>query len=125
MRAGLASRIRLARADATAFDPAILFDVPAFSRIYFSYSLSIIPAWPAALERALACLEPDGELHVVDFGGQEGLPRWFRPALRRWLDLFHVQPRDQLEAEIARLGALPTVERPFGGYAQYLVCRRA
>jgi len=35
-RAGLARRIELARADATAFDPAWLFGVPGFSRIVFS-----------------------------------------------------------------------------------------
>jgi S-adenosylmethionine-diacylgycerolhomoserine-N-methlytransferase len=124
VRAGLASHIRLARADATSFDPDVLFDVPAFSRVYFSYSLSMIPAWPAALEKALACLAPAGEIHIVDFGGQERLPQWFRAGLRRWLEHFHVHPRDQLEAELVRLRAIPTVERPFGGYAQYLVCRR-
>ncbi|MEA2850407.1 MAG: S-adenosylmethionine-diacylgycerolhomoserine-N-methyltransferase, partial [Rhodospirillaceae bacterium] len=42
-RAGLAARIELARGDATSFDPAWLFGVPCFSRIFFSYSLSMIP----------------------------------------------------------------------------------
>src|SRR6266446_4652210 len=42
-RAGLAQRIELARADATSFDPAWLFGVPCFSRIIFSYSLSMMP----------------------------------------------------------------------------------
>src|SRR5882724_4040191 len=37
-RAGLAPDIRLARADATAFDPAQVFGVPGFSRIFISYS---------------------------------------------------------------------------------------
>src|SRR5258706_436482 len=40
-REGLASDIRLARADATTFDPALLFGVPGFSRIFVSYSLSM------------------------------------------------------------------------------------
>lgn len=35
--------IRLARADATSFDPALLFGVPGFSRIFVSYSLSMMP----------------------------------------------------------------------------------
>ena len=74
-REGLAADIRLARADATTFDPALLFGVPGFSRIFVSYSLSMIPGWQAVLERALAWLAPGGELHVVDFGGQERLPR--------------------------------------------------
>ncbi|MGH8431836.1 MAG: class I SAM-dependent methyltransferase, partial [Solimonas sp.] len=55
-RSGFDSRIRLARADAARFDPAILFGVPGFSRIVFSYSLSMIPEWRSALAGALAWL---------------------------------------------------------------------
>lgn len=125
---GLASDIRLARADATTFDPAVLFGVPGFSRIFVSYSLSMMPGWQAVLDRALGWVAPGGELHVVDFGGQEGLPGWFRLGLRQWLRLFHVTPRDALEAELTllglRAGALTVFERPFRGYAQYAICRR-
>lgn len=127
-REGLASDIRLARADATTFDPALLFGVPGFSRIFVSYSLSMMPGWQAVLERALTWLAPGGELHVVDFGGQERLPGWFRLGLRQWLRLFHVTPRDALEAELTllglRAGALTAFERPFRGYVQYAICRR-
>jgi S-adenosylmethionine-diacylgycerolhomoserine-N-methlytransferase len=127
-REGLASDIRLARADATTFDPALLFGVPGFSRIFLSYSLSMMPGWQAVLDRALGWVAPGGELHVVDFGGQERLPPWFRRGLRRWLWLFHVTPRDALEAELTmlglRVGALTVFERPFRGYAQYAICRR-
>jgi S-adenosylmethionine-diacylgycerolhomoserine-N-methlytransferase len=127
-REGLGADIRLARADATSFDPALLFGVPGFSRIFISYSLSMMPGWQAVLERSLAWLAPGGELHVVDFGGQERLPGWFRQALREWLRRFHVTPRDDLEAELTllglRTGALTIFERPFRGYAQYAICRR-
>jgi S-adenosylmethionine-diacylgycerolhomoserine-N-methlytransferase len=127
-REGLASDIRLARADATTFDPALLFGVPGFSRIFVSYSLSMMPGWQAVLDRALGWVMPGGELHVVDFGGQERLPDWFRLGLRQWLRLFHVTPRDALEAELTllglRAGALTVFERPFRGYAQYAICRR-
>lgn len=127
-REGLSPRIRLAAADATRFDPALLFGVPGFSRIFLSYSLSMIPEWRAALGQALAWVQPGGELHIVDFGGQEELPRWFRRGLRLWLARFHVDPRDGLEAELAAIaggvGALRTFERPYGGYAQYAVFRR-
>jgi S-adenosylmethionine-diacylgycerolhomoserine-N-methlytransferase len=127
-REGLATDIRLARADATAFDPALLFGVPGFSRIFLSYSLSMMPAWQVVLAHALDWLAPGGELHVVDFGGQERLPGWFRIGLRQWLRLFHVTPRDALEAELTllglRSGALTVFERPFRGYAQYAICRR-
>jgi S-adenosylmethionine-diacylgycerolhomoserine-N-methlytransferase len=127
-REGLSHDIRLARADATAFDPAMLFGVPGFSRIFVSYSLSMMPGWQGVLERTLTWLAPGGELHVIDFGGQEALPAWFRLGLRHWLRLFHVTPRDELEHELTllglRSGALTAIERPFRGYAQYAVCRR-
>ena len=84
--------------------PALLFGVPGFSRIFVSYSLSMMPGWQAVLDRALGWVAPGGELHVVDFGGQEGLPGWFRLGLRQWLRLFHVTPRDALEAELTLLG---------------------
>jgi S-adenosylmethionine-diacylgycerolhomoserine-N-methlytransferase len=127
-RAGLASRIELARGDATSFDPAWLFGVPSFSRVFFSYSLSMIPEWRAALARSLVWLPAGGELHIVDFGSQERLPSWFRAGLRQWLARFHVSPRDELEAELAALaghmGTLHCLERPHRGYAQYAVFRR-
>ena len=127
-REKLENRIHLAHGDATHFDPALLFGVPGFSRIFFSYTLSMIPEWERALAQSVVWLQPGGELHLVDFGGQERLPRWFRDGLRRWLALFHVFPRDALEAALARLPGSIEVrrfERPHLGYAQYAVCRRA
>jgi S-adenosylmethionine-diacylgycerolhomoserine-N-methlytransferase len=127
-RAGFGGRIALAQGDATRFDPALLFGVPSFSRIMFSYSLSMIPDWPAALAQALLWLPGGGEVHIVDFGGQERLPVWFRTGLRRWLARFQVSPRDALEAELVRLdgraGKFCRLDRPYGGYAQYAVFRR-
>ena len=57
-REGLASRIRLAQADATRFDPDLLFGVPSFSRIFISYSLSMIPEWRAGGTAALVPPRP-------------------------------------------------------------------
>src|ERR1700761_377914 len=48
-RAGLASRIRVAQADATNFDAAALFGRPNFERVVISYALSMIPPWREAL----------------------------------------------------------------------------
>ncbi len=124
VRKGLTAHIQVANADATRFDPALLFGVPGFSRIFISYSLSMIPQWTAVLAQADALLLPGGELHVVDFGRQEKLPRPFKIALRAWLRLFHVHPRDELEGELARLGIPAVIERPFLGYFQQAVCRR-
>jgi S-adenosylmethionine-diacylgycerolhomoserine-N-methlytransferase len=129
VREQLTAHIQLAQADATRFDPALLFGVPGFSRIFVSYSLSMIPAWRAVLDQAVMYLLPDGELHIVDFGRQERLPGWFRAVLRRWLALFHVHPRDDLEAELtalaARHGLACAVDRPFGGYVQHAVLSMA
>jgi S-adenosylmethionine-diacylgycerolhomoserine-N-methlytransferase len=127
-RTEVAPRIVLAQGDATTFDPAWLFGVPCFSRIFFSYSLSMIPDWQEALIEALSWLSPEGELHIVDFGGQERLPAWFRGGLRQWLARFHVSPRDALQDELeilaGRAGTLVRFERPYAGYAQYAHFRR-
>ena len=122
---GLTAHIQLAQADATRFDPALLFGVPSFARIFVSYSLSMIPAWPAVLATAVQWLAPGGELHIVDFGGQERLPAAFRILLRGWLRQFHVQPCDELERELRRLALPFRLERPFCGYAQYAVVRQS
>lgn len=124
VRERLTAHIQLAQADATRFDPALLFGVPSFARIFVSYSLSMIPAWPAVLATATHWLAPCGELHIVDFGRQERLPAAFRILLRGWLRQFHVQPRDDLESELSRLGLPFRLERPFRGYAQYAVVHR-
>lgn len=49
-------------ADATSFDPGEPADV-----VTFSYSLTMIPDWFAAVDRAMAMLRPGGILGVVDF----------------------------------------------------------
>jgi len=126
-RAGLASQIRIAHADATRFDPRPLFGVERFERIFISYSLSMIPQWRAVIDVALSLLAPGGELHIVDFGGQQRLPGVFRALLRRWLALFHVTPCDELErvlrARAQAAGAGLAFERPYRDYAQYAVLR--
>jgi S-adenosylmethionine-diacylgycerolhomoserine-N-methlytransferase len=126
-RAGLAPRVRLAHADATSFDPQSLFGIARFDRVFVSYSLSMIPQWEAVIDHALAILGPGGELHIVDFGGQRRLPGAFRTLLRRWLAVFHVTPRDGLEAALrARAharNALLIFARPYRDYAQYAVMR--
>jgi S-adenosylmethionine-diacylgycerolhomoserine-N-methlytransferase len=126
--AGLSSRVRVAHGDATAFDPQALFGVAQFDCVFISYSLSMIPQWQAVLDRGLKFLGPRGVLHIVDFGSQSGLPFWFRDALRRWLALFEVTPRDGLEAALAArarsTGALLSLERPFRDYAIYASLRK-
>lgn len=101
--AKLGPEVKLAQADACAFDPEALFGTAAFDRIVLSYSLSMIPDWQGAVGEAVRHLAPGGAVHVVDFGTQARLPGWFRSLLRGWLDKFHVTPRDNLNAVLAEI----------------------
>ena len=93
-RAGL-SRIRLTHALAEDTSPA-LFDLrEPFDTVFFSFSLSMIPDWNAALRAALASLKPGGTLYVVDFWDLSGLPGPLRAGLRWWLHRFHVHYRPE------------------------------
>ena len=96
-RHGLGERIRVRRCLAEELDPGTTFGLAEpFDALLFSYALSMMPAWEAALARALAVLRPGGVLAVVDFSQQRGLPGWFRWLLRGWLALFEVTPREGL-----------------------------
>jgi len=120
-KAGLGTRVTLAEADATEFDPAALFGEAAFERVFFSYTLSMVPDWPAALARALAATAPQGRIEIVDFGQQERLPSPVRAGLRRWLALFHVDPqaamRETVADAAAAAGRPATFAAPYRGYA--------
>ncbi len=103
-RAGLSDRIRLAQTDASAFEAQALFGRQSFDRVFFSYSLSMIPAWQKALDCGYASTSTNGRLLIVDFGQQESLPRWFSRVLTWWLKQFHVSSRAELGEAITRLG---------------------
>lgn len=124
----LGGRATLARADACAFDPQWHFGEAGFDRVYVSYSLSMIPDWEAALAQALSVVVPGGSLHIVDFGQQERLPRWFRAMLRGWLAKFHVTPRADLFESATRaatsVGAEIGFRSLYRGYAWEVVVRR-
>lgn len=127
-RAGLSDRITLVQADATGFDPQALFGRAGFERVVISYALSMIPPWRAALAEALRVVAPGGALHIVDFGDQADLPAPFRALLNRWLALFHVTPRVDLEAALTELcagtGATGGTKRLFRGYSVRAVAIR-
>ncbi len=127
-RSGLEARIRLALGDATSFDAKALLDRDTFDRIFFSYSLSMIPPWEAALEHAAGMVAPGGALHIVDFGGCEGLPGPVKRTLYAWLAKFRVEPRENLErvlGEVARRHGLTLqVQHLYRGYSAYAVLRR-
>jgi S-adenosylmethionine-diacylgycerolhomoserine-N-methlytransferase len=126
--AGLTDRVRLAFADAAGFDPQRVFGRQGFDRIFISYAVSMIPGWQAVMAQAFANLAPGGELHVVDFGDQSGLPRWFRGGLRTWLGWYHVTPRSDLFDVAARLaqagGGLTSERRLYRDFAWLAVMGR-
>ncbi len=68
-----------------------------FDAVFFSYCLSMVPAWDQALACGMNALRPGGTLAVVDFWGQGGgLPGWFHLLHDRWLELFGVKFRPEL-----------------------------
>lgn len=58
------ANIEPVEADATTFQPP---EAPQVDVVTFSYSLTMIPDWFAAIENALAMLKPGGLIGVVDF----------------------------------------------------------
>jgi S-adenosylmethionine-diacylgycerolhomoserine-N-methlytransferase len=61
--------VRVTEADACTWRPAQPVDA-----VYFSYSLTMIPDWRAALDNALGMLKPGGVLGVVDFYVSDARP---------------------------------------------------
>jgi S-adenosylmethionine-diacylgycerolhomoserine-N-methlytransferase len=120
---GLVSRIQIAEGDATIFDPARAFGVAKFDRVCFSYTLSMIPDWPMALAHARSLLASGGELHAVDFGQCERLPRWFRGSLLAWLGLFGAHPQPLLKPRLELLskwhGDSFSSKALYRGYSHY------
>lgn len=115
-QAGLEHRICLTHALAEQLSPSA-FGIGAFEHVMFSYSLSMIPDWPRALDAGIAALSEEGRWHVVDFADFRGLGI-LTPALAAWLRLFHVKPRVEfltaLEQVRTKIGNLSLVG---GGYA--------
>jgi S-adenosylmethionine-diacylgycerolhomoserine-N-methlytransferase len=88
----------------------------------------MIPPWQAAVRESIDALALGGELHVVDFGQQEGWPRWFERLMAGWLAKFSVYPRADLEevlgAAAREAGAGFEFEKLYRDYARYAVIRK-
>lgn len=78
-------QVSLVRENAETFDLGRKFD-----GILFSYSITMIPNWRAAVERCMAHLKPGGKMVVLDFYTLEGWPGPFRKVFRWWLGANHV-----------------------------------
>lgn len=124
LASGLERRTRFAQADAVIFNPLSSFGEKSFDRIYFSYTLSMIPAWEKALAHAASLLRRGGELHVVDFGSCDGIPRLTKSALDHWLTRFGVTRRENLASAGRDIAAEESLLLSFWhshrGYAAHL-----
>lgn len=131
-RRTLGDTARLGLGDACAFAPEQTFGEASlktggFDRVVLSYALSMIPDWEGALGHAASQLAPGGELHIVDFGDLDGLPRPLQSLLHAWLAKFHVEARRDLPQAAARVaaakGLIHTSTRGRFGYFQLHVLR--
>ena len=94
-----------------------------FDAVLFAYSLSMIPNWQPALERACEHLGPGGRMAVLDFGRFD---RWgpLRRLARGWLRLNHVETGRPCRARLAELLTNVSVESHLGDYYFIAVGRK-
>jgi ubiquinone/menaquinone biosynthesis C-methylase UbiE len=104
------SNVELVQGDASTMDLGRQFDA-----ILFAYSLTMIPDWEAALERAKAHLAPGGRLVVLDFSTFTG---WgpLAPLMRFWLKSSHVATQRPYAEGLQRVFDQVDVSRWLGGY---------
>ncbi len=104
------SNVELLQADATKMNLGRRFD-----GVLFAYSLTMIPDWPAALERAREHLKPGATLVVLDFGPFHG---WgpLAPAMRGWLRSSHVETLRPYTDRVRELFPDTQVQHWLGGY---------
>ncbi len=123
------ANVRVVEADATNFQPAAPVDC-----VYFSYALTMIPDWRAAIANAFAMLKQGGLLGVVDFyhssaqrePGRRHHGAFTRHFWRRWfahdgvrLDPAHLamlsklMPHNHLTEARARVPYLPGLRVPY------------
>lgn len=96
-RANLENKILIKQSFSQSFLPSDIFQTSRpLDKIVFSYALSIIPPWKESINHAIDLLPSGGEIHIVDFGGQESLPAGFRKFLFWFLDKFHVYYKPEI-----------------------------
>lgn len=117
-RAGLENRIFLTREQAEDMSPFKTFSQKdKFDKIFFSYSLSMIPVWPEALDAAEAALHDSGRLFVVDFKNMEKWPGPARAVFSKWLSLFHVRFEEKMISGLYQRFSNIDIQSLWGGYA--------
>lgn len=73
-----------------------------FDAIFFSYSLTMMPAWRQAIEAALANLRSAGRLYIVDFWDQAPWPSRLRSLLQARLARYRVRYRPAMLLHLHR-----------------------
>lgn len=86
--------VELQEADATQLDLG-----RKFSRVFFCYSIAMIPNWSQALAKAVDHLEEGGRLVILEFGQFEKWGLFGRP-IRRWLRVNHVETEKPINDEL-------------------------
>lgn len=130
-RAGLCCSVPVCQAFAQSFSPDTHFNLDSqhFNKFVFSYALSIIPPWRESFDHALKLLPAGGEIHIIDFGSQAGLPAPFRAFLFWWLKQFHVFYKPDIEDYLRQLAAEGQgsleFENLYGGYCYRAVFKKA
>ena len=94
--------LKTALADDFSFDKTFDLTKP-FDKIFFSYSISMIPVWRESIDNALRNLKLSGSFYIVDFYDQKDLPKAFQKLLQGWLKKFHVQFWDDLMPHLRSL----------------------
>jgi S-adenosylmethionine-diacylgycerolhomoserine-N-methlytransferase len=116
-----ASNVQVIEADACTWRP----DEPV-DAVYFSYALTMIPDWRAALDNAISMLRPGGRLAVVDFTLTQQQSWLAQTFWRKWfghdgvnLDLEHLKalktllPVHELRVQSTQIPYLPGVCVPY------------
>jgi S-adenosylmethionine-diacylgycerolhomoserine-N-methlytransferase len=129
-RRGLEDSIELAQGLAEEVSAERTFGLSErFDSIFFSYSLSMIPAGIRAVDAAIRSLKPGRSLYIVDFWDLGRLPALVRVLLTRWFRLFGVEHRPELYAHLERVaratGSTFECESLWGAYAVLAEFRKA